>query len=139
MADQEDDRVGYRRPPKHSRFKPGQSGNPKGRRKGARGLKADLLEALNAQQTILINKQPVTDRRQSLALKTLTTRAAAGDIRAIKLLVDLIIQVCGVEEAGSGRSNLSAQDEAILEQLLSRKIDDDQALGSTDEGTSGDV
>ena len=30
--------VGYGRPPVHSRFKPGQSGNPKGRRKGQRNV-----------------------------------------------------------------------------------------------------
>ena len=27
--------VGYRKPPKHSQFKPGQSGNPNGRPRGA--------------------------------------------------------------------------------------------------------
>jgi hypothetical protein len=34
--------VGYRRPPKHTRFKPGQSGNPLGRPKIGPSLKADL-------------------------------------------------------------------------------------------------
>jgi hypothetical protein len=36
MADDGDSRVGYKRPPQHSKFKPGQSGNPKGRPKGAK-------------------------------------------------------------------------------------------------------
>ncbi|HAD85433.1 MAG TPA: hypothetical protein DCG71_11410 [Brevundimonas sp.] len=31
VHDEGDDRVGYRRPPKHTRFKKGQSGNPRGR------------------------------------------------------------------------------------------------------------
>ena len=31
VHDEDDDRVGYRRPPKHTRFKKGQSGNPRGR------------------------------------------------------------------------------------------------------------
>jgi Family of unknown function (DUF5681) len=30
-----DNRVGYRRPPRHSRFQPGQSGNPRGRPRGS--------------------------------------------------------------------------------------------------------
>jgi hypothetical protein len=29
-TDDDDDRVGYGKPPKHSRFKPGRSGNPNG-------------------------------------------------------------------------------------------------------------
>ena len=139
MADEEDDRVGYRRPPKHSRFKPGQSGNPKGRQKGTRGLKTDLGAALSARQTIQINKQPVTASRQSLMLTTLTARAAAGDVKAANILLPLIQQVFGVEDAGGGLRRLSAQDEAILDQLLNRKADDNQGPGGTDEGTSGDV
>ena len=36
MSREEDEHeaVGYKKPPKHSRFKKGQSGNPSGRRKG---------------------------------------------------------------------------------------------------------
>ena len=44
--------VGYGRPPVHTRFKPGQSGNPKGRRKGQRNLHTVLTEALNQRITI---------------------------------------------------------------------------------------
>ncbi|MEX0645691.1 MAG: DUF5681 domain-containing protein [Parvularculaceae bacterium] len=39
--------VGYRRPPVHSRFKKGQSGNPKGRSKGAANVKTLLNQALD--------------------------------------------------------------------------------------------
>ena len=31
--------VGYGKPPAHTQFKPGQSGNPKGRRKGQRNVR----------------------------------------------------------------------------------------------------
>ena len=39
--------VGYCRPPTHSRFKPGKSGNPRGRPKGRRDVRTALDEALN--------------------------------------------------------------------------------------------
>ena len=38
--------VGYKQPPKHTQFKPGQSGNPKGRPKGTQNLATDLAEEL---------------------------------------------------------------------------------------------
>src|SRR5207237_8691001 len=38
--------VGYGRPPSPSRFKPGQSGNPRGRPKGQRNLLSDLRDEL---------------------------------------------------------------------------------------------
>lgn len=40
--DTEDDRIGYGRPPKATRDKPGQSGNPAGRRKAETSHKAAL-------------------------------------------------------------------------------------------------
>jgi len=39
--------VGYCRPPLHSRFKPGQSGNPSGRVKGSKNLKTLFHQILN--------------------------------------------------------------------------------------------
>lgn len=42
MTDKDDCEVGYGKPPRHSQFKPGQSGNPRGRKKGSRGLRTDL-------------------------------------------------------------------------------------------------
>ena len=41
-----DDKTGYGNPPKHTQFKPGQSGNPAGRPKGAKNLKTDLEEEM---------------------------------------------------------------------------------------------
>jgi hypothetical protein len=39
--------VGYKRPPVDRQFKPGQSGNPKGRPKGRKNLKTIVVEALH--------------------------------------------------------------------------------------------
>jgi hypothetical protein len=44
--------VGYRKPPLHSRFERGQSGNPRGRPSGAKNLATLLTEALN--ETVVI-------------------------------------------------------------------------------------
>ena len=46
--------VGYRKPPKHTQFKPGQSGNPKGYKKHLKSLKTLLMEALNERILVTI-------------------------------------------------------------------------------------
>ncbi len=38
--------VGYGKPPRHTRFQPGRSGNPRGRPKDTKNLKTDLIEEL---------------------------------------------------------------------------------------------
>jgi len=45
-------KVGYRRPPKHTQFKRGQSGNPRGRPQGRANAKTIVSRAINEKVTI---------------------------------------------------------------------------------------
>jgi len=45
--DERDYEVGYGKPPHHTRFVKGQSGNPRGRPRGAKNMKTLLNKALN--------------------------------------------------------------------------------------------
>lgn len=114
----DDYQVGYGKPPRHSRFAPGKSGNPRGRPRGSRGLKTDLMAELSARHTIQINGKPVRGNRQQLMLRTLATRAASGDLKAQALLLPLIEKALGLEDRGDVRERLSKQDEALLDELL---------------------
>src|ERR1700682_5609245 len=57
-----DGKVGYKHPPVKSQFRKGQSGNPRGRRKGQRNLAAVLAEVLR--QTVTV-KQGGNSQRMS--------------------------------------------------------------------------
>ena len=118
-SDADEYQVGYRRPPHHTRFKPGQSGNPRGRPKGARGLKTDLRQALCGQHTIQINGKPLRGNRQELMMLTLATRAASGDLKAQGLLIPLILQLLGATAGEDNAARLSAHDQALLDRMLS--------------------
>lgn len=122
MADDHDDddgKVGYRMPPRHSQFRPGQSGNPRGRPRGARGVKTDLCAELSSVWTTSINGRAIKGTKQRLMFRTLTARAATGDVKAAAILLPLILQVLGIEDRGGERQRLSPQDEALLEAILS--------------------
>jgi hypothetical protein len=80
--------VGFGKPPRSTKFKPGQSGNSKGRPKGAKNFATALEEELNASVPITENgKRRKIAKRQVIA-KLLVNKAATGDLRAIPLLLN---------------------------------------------------
>ncbi len=79
--------VGYGKPPKSTQFKPGQSGNPKGRTKGNRnGIYTYIQRELNSSIT-LTDGSKIT-KEQGFA-RQLTNKALRGDIQSQKLLFNI--------------------------------------------------
>lgn len=79
--------VGYGKPPKSTQFKPGQSGNPKGRTKGSRnGIYTYIQRELNSSIT-LTDGSKIT-KEQGFA-RQLTNKALRGDIQSQKLLFNI--------------------------------------------------
>lgn len=111
--------VGFGKPPKHSQFKPGESGNPKGRDKGSRGLRKILDQETRAPQTIRIDGNEVTAPRLVQIIRTSAIRAANGDLKAQQFLLPLVIQCFGLDDRDAGPARLSPHDQAILDALLS--------------------
>lgn len=82
--------VGFGKPPKHSRFKPGQSGNPKGRPKGSRSARTLLDRALSTPITITENGISRTVQHREALFKSLTAKALKGDMRSFALIIKLM-------------------------------------------------
>ncbi|MEO7827533.1 MAG: DUF5681 domain-containing protein [Allosphingosinicella sp.] len=116
--DRRDYDVGYGKPPRKSQFKPGQSGNPRGRPRGAKGLKRELRKELDEWVTVTTEGRPKRIRKRRLILKALIAKAAKGNVAAAERLIALIIQTEGIEDERPGRRALSDTDELILRQFL---------------------
>src|SRR5215469_2130 len=84
--------VGYRKPPRSSQFSKGKSGNPKGRPRGSRNLKTDLLEELGSKVIVKEGSKRRSLTKQQALLKRLVERGFGGDHKAIALLFGLKAQ-----------------------------------------------
>lgn len=82
-----DDDIGYKRPPKHTRFQPGQSGNAAGRRKNVRNFKTDLMDELREMIVIRENGRERKISKQRAFIKALVAAAIKSDVRAINAVV----------------------------------------------------
>ena len=80
--------VGYSKPPSNTRFKPGQSGNPTGRPRGARNFGTAIEDELRARVTVTENGRRKRVTKREVIAKRLVNCAAEGDLRAIPLLLN---------------------------------------------------
>ena len=111
----DDDKIGYGNPPKHSQFKPGESGNSKGRPKGAKNLKTDLDEELR--ELIDLNEGGVRKRvsKRRAMLKSVTAKAVQGDTRAAAIVIDMIYRLLHEDEPEKTEQGLLEDDLEILQ------------------------
>jgi hypothetical protein len=92
MPDNEDDNsnypVGYKKPPQHTQFKSGQSGNARGRPKGSRNFATVFDQELNATIPVTENgKRRKISKREAIVKQTVN-KAAAGDQKATTTILN---------------------------------------------------
>jgi transcriptional regulator NrdR family protein len=113
--------VGYGKPPRHTRFAKGQSGNPRGRPCGAKNFTTLLEEALHEPVTVTENGGRRKVSKRQAIITQLVNRSATADFRALKLLFDIVRDIeRQTEPASPETAEFSEADEKVLEQLRSR-------------------
>lgn len=113
--------TGYKIPPTHSQFKPGQSGNPKGRSRGCRNTYSVLDDLLNQKIPVTQDgKQTKIDKKTAILLQTVN-HSVRGDQRAIQTLLPHMLAIDeNKERLAAVRESLSTNDQEILKNLKSR-------------------
>jgi len=115
--------IGYGRPPKQTRFKPGQSGNPKGRPKHRRNLRTLVEDALNETVTIREGDRMRTLAKSEALVRTLVNGALMKDAKALQALL-AIMRATGLiaeETAIDPSPELDPEDEALIADFLRRQ------------------
>ena len=86
-------KVGRGNPPKHTQFRKGTTGNPKGRPKGSKNLSTYLMEAARDQVSATVGgKTRKISKIQATAMQ-LATQAAGGDQAAIGKFLDWMDEI----------------------------------------------
>ena len=134
----EDDAVGYKRPPPHTRFRPGRSGNPSGRPKRRPSFRAALLAELAATMPAK-DPQRAGSKLQAL-VRTLVDSAIAGNARAQSVVVGALARLGDAEDSES--PSLTPDDRDILDayvggELQRRATEADAAPASTGDEAIG--
>ena len=112
--------VGYGKPPEHSRFTAGKSGNPKGRPKGSKNFSTILAEATRQRIRVTINGKPRSiTKAQAIALQ-LTNQASSGNLRAIRDYSQLQVRFDESQPAPLPPRVLEKADELAMESIVER-------------------
>ena len=89
LADRPDYEVGYRKPPMQGQFKPGQSGNPHGRKRQSKGLNMIVRETLGGKVTVRTARGTKQISKIEAVLQKTLEKAMKGGARALVELMKL--------------------------------------------------
>lgn len=108
--------VGYGKPPRNSRFQPGQSGNPKGRPRGSKNFATLIEKELSAKVAVTEGGKRRVLPKRALIAKRIVNKAAEGDNRSLQTLLKLQ-ETAGADpgSAAGEHKTLGPGDQAILD------------------------
>jgi len=118
--DERDYEVGYGKPPQHTRFVKGQSGNPRGRLPGAQNMKTLLTKALNELVVVTDHGgRRKVSKRQAIVTQ-IVNRAAKPDFKAIPILLGMLRDIERDSDPQPADPTFTEADQQIIARIKAR-------------------
>lgn len=117
-------KVGYKKPPKETQFKPGQSGNPRGRTKGSKNTYDILKNELDTRITLKEGGKEIILTKKQALLRHLINKAIQGDIKSMLFVFQQLLLIEAKDsEMRSVMEDISEEDNKILMRFLQENLE----------------
>ena len=132
MSRERDYPVGYGKPPEHTRFKKGRTGNPRGRPRRAKNLATLLGAALDGKVTVTEHGRRRTITKREAMIAQLVNRSAQADLKAMAIVLGMMQEIERRTGASAESASLTEADRQVLQFIRNRRLADQTR--ETDEG-----
>jgi hypothetical protein len=114
--------VGYGRPPQHTRFQPGRSGNPKGRPRGSKNFSTVFAEEIVQPITLIENGKRKTMQKGQALVKQIVNKALSNDVKAAAMVFDQIRRSEGYGKAPPAVVEVGLPENKLVVESIVRRI-----------------
>jgi hypothetical protein len=126
--------VGYGKPPKSGQFKLGESGNRKGRPKGAKNMATVLEEELNTRIEVTEHGKRKKITKRQAVIKQAVNKAVSGDPKFVPIVLSEVRAREGTQSPIPAEQHFTSEDDGkVMESIRARMR---QHLGATPEPQS---
>jgi hypothetical protein len=128
--------VGSGRPPKHTQWRPGQSGNPSGRPKRPKSFDRELIDVLNQTTRIRVGNRDIEVTTLQRIVVALVKSALEGESWAISLVVAHVAKITRAAGYDDQDAALTADELEILNDQR-KAYQKDESEGGAAKGADG--
>jgi hypothetical protein len=112
--------VGYGKPPGHTRFVKGKSGNPNGRPRGSQNLSTILDKVGRERVRVTENGRVRYISKREATILQLVNKAVAGDLNAARVLLSWSMWLTNSEQTAAPSPVSHERDKLVMENLIER-------------------
>lgn len=112
--------VGYGKPPLHSRFQKGRSGNPKGRPRGRRNMSTLLSDALNGSVIVVENGRRKKITKREAIVTQLVNKSASADLKATQMVLAMLSDLESRADASADPAPFTEADQQVIQRIQAR-------------------